>query len=275
MPEGLLRTAEGFRGAYAECLHAVERVTDALDETAWDILTGCPGWSVRDVVAHIAALESVLIGRDLPQHTIPEGLAHVRNQPGEYMEVGVDHRRSWSLDEVRADFREVIGIRLDRLATFGEADLDGDAIGFFGPVKARNQMTIRVFDLWSHEQDIRRAVGRPGGFDGLAAAHSREMLARGVGTRAAQRLAPEDGTAVLLDITGPGGARRGITFRDGRSRTEDEVPASPTAALHLDLNTLAILGCGRADDPGARDRVHIDGDVDLGRRILEDVAITP
>ena len=30
-------------------------------------------------------------------------------------------------------------------------------------------MRIRVFDCWLHEQDIRDAVGRPGGEDGPAA----------------------------------------------------------------------------------------------------------
>jgi uncharacterized protein (TIGR03083 family) len=273
--DGLLRTADGFRTAYRETLGNVGEIVSPLDAASWDLATGCPGWTVRDVVAHISALESILIGREQPAHTIPEGLDHVKNTASELTEIGVDYRRSWTIEQLLDEFREVSAIRLAELDSLEEAQLEGESRGFFGPAKTRNHLTIRLFDLYSHEQDIRRALHMPGGLDGLTAHHARELLARGVASKAAQRLEPPDGTTVLLDITGPEQAWRLITFAAGKGRVSDEASADPTVTLRLDLNTLTILGCGRADDPSARDRVGVEGDVTLGRKILEDVAFTP
>jgi len=273
--DGLLRTADGFRTAYHETLGSVGEIISPLDAASWDLPTGCPGWTVRDIVAHISAVESFLIGREPPDHQIPAGLAHVRPGMPEVTEIGVDYRRPWSLNALVAEYREVAGIRLQQLEALRDDQLESDALGVFGVTKLRRTLTIRVFDLWSHEQDIRRAVGAPGGFDGPAGLHSRELLARGVGGRAAERLDLADGTTVLLDITGPGSAQRCIRFAGHKARVSDEATPDPAVTLRLDLNTLTVLGCGRADDPSGRDRVGVEGDVTLGRKILEDVAFTP
>ena len=47
-----------------------------------------------------------------------------------------------------------------------------DEIGWspVGEVPYRDFMETRVLDSWAHEQDIRRAVGRPGGRNGVGEA---------------------------------------------------------------------------------------------------------
>ena len=42
-------------------------------------------------------------------------------------------------------------------------------------------LTNRPFDLWMHEQDIRRATGRPGNLDTAGAAHATGVCARSLG----------------------------------------------------------------------------------------------
>lgn len=275
MADGLLRTADGFRAAYRDTLGNVAAMADTLDADSWNLPTGCPGWTVRDLVAHINALESILIGRETPSHAAPEGLPHVRGPAGQFMEGGVDYRRGWPIERLLEEFHEVTSIRLQRLDEINDESLQQDAPAIIGTSKLRGSLTIRVFDLWSHEQDMRRAVQRPGGFEGPAALHSREMLARGIGNNAAQHIHPPEGSSLLLDITGPGGAQRSVAFADGKGRVVDAIPEQPTVSMRLDLNTLAVLGCGRNDDPAARERVDMQGDVDLGRRILEVAAVTP
>jgi uncharacterized protein (TIGR03083 family) len=274
MPDALMRTADAFRAGYRETLGEIETLVAPLDSDSWDHPTGCPGWTVRDIVAHVSAVESFLIGREQPAHTVSGSLAHVRPGLAEVTEIGVDYRRPWPLADLLAEYRDVAGIRLQELDAVQDDQLETDAIGIFGITKLRSNLTTRVFDLWSHEQDIRRAVGKPGGFDGPAGLHSRELLARGVGGRAAQRIDVPEGTVVLLDITGPGAAQRWIQFTGHKARVSDE-SSDATVTLRLDLNTLTVLGCGRADDPTARDRVVVEGAVTLGREILEDVAFTP
>jgi uncharacterized protein (TIGR03083 family) len=275
MSDGLLTTADGFRAGYRDTLGSVDWLVGALAEERWGLPTGCPGWSVRDCVAHIAGLESILIGRPIPEHALAGEFPHIRNEPGRFMEVLIDYRRAWPVAGVLADFREVIAIRLAALDKITDDDLERDTRGFFGMLKLRNSLTIRVFDIWSHEQDIRRALAEPGGLDGPAAGHSRERMLRGVAAKVQEDLAPAAGTTLDFDITGSGGATRAIEFDGDRGRVVAEAPPSPTASLRLDLATLTVLACGRADDPGARGRVAVTGDAELAALVLDGMAITP
>jgi uncharacterized protein (TIGR03083 family) len=275
MDSGNITTAEGFRNAYAEVFADVYAMAEGLDDHRALLRIGCPGWTVRDAVAHIVDLESLLIGRPRPDHVIPESLPYIRNEPGKFMEIGVDARRSVPLHELLAEYQDVTRQRLSRLDDLADAKLDDMGQGFFRPSKVRSFLAIRVFDVWSHEQDIRRALGNPGGFDGIAAAHSRERMVMGVGNTVQERLSPAAGTSVVLDITGPGGALRGILFDGDRGQAVAGIPEDPDAIFRLDLNTLTVLACGRSDDPPARSRVVVEGDQNLGRRVLEDLAVTP
>ena len=140
----------------------------------------------------------------------------------------------------------------------------------------RSLLAIRVFDLWAHEQDIRRALHEPGGLDGVAAAHSRERMLMGAGNELQERLGPAAGTVIVFDVTGPGGALRvDHVRRRARASGQRPFPTWPASTLRLDLSTLTVLACGRSDDPGARSRVVVEGDQNLARRVLEDMAVTP
>jgi uncharacterized protein (TIGR03083 family) len=192
------------------------------------------------------------------------------------MEIGIDARRSVPLADLVAEYREVATERLARLAPLEDAQLDEMGRGFFGESKVRSLLAIRVFDLWAHEQDIRRALSEPGGLDGVPAAHSRERMLMGAGNELQERIAPPAGTVIVFDITGPGGALRSITFDGERGRAGATVPDSPASTtLRLDLPTLTVLSCGRSDDQGARSRVVVEGDQNLAAIVLEDLAVTP
>jgi uncharacterized protein (TIGR03083 family) len=275
MESGNINTAEDFRLAHAEVFRDVYSMAADLDDHQTLGATGCPGWTVRDHVAHIVDLESLLIGRPRANHTVPEGLPYIRNAPGAFMEIGVDARRGVPLHDLLAEYRDVTKQRLARLADLTDAELDEMGPGFFTPQKVRSFLAIRVFDLWSHEQDLRRALRTPGGFDGIPAAHSRERMMMGAGNRIQERLSPAAGTTIVFDITGPGGARRAIAFDGERGRAGSDIPEIPTSTLRLDLGTLTVLACGRSDDPLASSRVVVEGVQNLGHRVLEDLAVTP
>jgi uncharacterized protein (TIGR03083 family) len=275
METGSITTADGFKQAHAEIFTDVYAMAADLDDVQANTATGCPGWSVRDHVAHIVDLESLIIGRPRANHTVPAGLPYIRNAPGEFMEIGVDARRGLPFHDLLAEYRDVTKQRLAALDDLTDAQLDEMGYGFFTPQKARSFLAIRVFDLWSHEQDMRRALRVPGGFDGIPAAHSRERMMMGAGNVLQDRLSPAPGTTILFDITGPGGARRAISFDGERGRAGAEIPPLPTTTLRLDLNTLTVLACGRSDDPLAASRVVVEGVQNLGRQVVEDLAVTP
>lgn len=275
MPGGSIRTAAGFAAAHREVFESVGSMAGALDDAHALRETGCPGWTVRDCVAHVVDLESILIGRARAEHTVPEGLTYIRNPPGAYMEMGVEARRGVPLPDLLDEYREVTAERLAMLDLVQDSDLEELRQGFFGMSKLRSFLGIRVFDLWSHEQDMRRALEVPGGLGGGAAAASRERMLLGIAHNVQERLTPAAGISLVLDVTGAGGAQRAITFDGERGVYGDEMPAAPSATLRLDMSTLTVLACGRADDPGARSRVVVEGDQNLAASVLEDLAVTP
>ncbi len=247
MESGNITTAEGFRSAYAEIFSDVGTLAEGLDDERAMLPTGCPGWTVRDHVAHITDLESILIGRPRVEHAPPDGLPYIRNQPGAFMEIGVDARRDVPLRDLLAEYHAVTAERLARLASLTDSQLDEMGRGFFGESKVRSLLAIRVFDLWAHEQDIRRALGEPGGLDGVAAAHSRERMLMGAGVRACRsRIAPSAGTVDRLRCDRPGwraAMRSRSTARRGAVRGDDpriagvDIPARPAHADRSLLRT--------------------------------------
>ena len=154
MESGNITTAEGFRDAYAEIFTDVYALTSNLDDRQALGITGCPGWTVRDHVAYIVDLEGILIGRARPDHTVPDGLPYIRNEPGEFMEIGVDARRGMPYHDLIAEYRDVTKERLARLQDLQDSQLDEMGQGFFGQSKLRSLLAVRVFDLWAHEQDL-------------------------------------------------------------------------------------------------------------------------
>ena len=74
--------------AYADALTSFHALAAELADADWAPPTDCPGWRVREQVAHVLAIELQLSGQPLPPRlsTYP---AHVRSPSGEHMETGI------------------------------------------------------------------------------------------------------------------------------------------------------------------------------------------
>jgi uncharacterized protein (TIGR03083 family) len=126
-----------------------------------------------------------------------------------------------------------------------------------------------VLDIWAHEQDIRAAVGRPGNNDSPAAEHTIDRLIRTVPIVVGKRAATPEGATVLLRITGPVHREVSVTVRDGRAKFDESPPAAPLATVSMDSDTFASLAMGRERADDLVDAIRLDGDRELGRRIVE------
>lgn len=240
-----------------------------LDEDAWRAPTDCPGWSVADVMAHIIGIEAMTLGEDAPDIDLPD-YDHVGSDIGKMNEVWVESTRSMSKDELLARFDDVTSRRLAWLRSLDEEGFGADAWTPAGPGTVRDQIPFRIFDSWVHEQDIRRAVDRPGGLDSAGAeltmSRVRDMLGFAVGKLAQ---APE-GSTVVFSLSDP----LGTTFSygvEGRASLLDDVPTDPTVTVSTSGDTLVRLVCGRT----TADEVDITatGDTDLGDRILANLRV--
>jgi len=259
----------------------LERVWRSIDELCselapeeWDTATDLPGWTVRDNVAHMIGTERMLAGDPAPETEGPVG-AHVRNPIGEFNEAWVAHYRNAPGAAVLDEFRRITTERLAALRAMAAADFD--RIGFTpeGEGPYRQFMEIRAFDCWEHEQDIRRAVGRPGHLDGPVPEMALAKIAKAAGYVVGKKAAAPDGSSVVFEVRGPVEITVPVVV-EGRARVAEEVPAAPTVRLQMDTETYNALGCGRWTGERARaeGRVRIEGDVDLGTRVLDSMAFT-
>jgi uncharacterized protein (TIGR03083 family) len=247
-----------------------------LDDLEWSLPTDCPGWSVQDVVAHAAALEAELAGEPLPTADVDETTAHIRNERGIYTEAGVVARRDRTPAQLIAEFDAAVETRAVQLA---EEPLDDPGVA--APVTPGNAswswgtlLRNRPVDIWVHEQDIRRAVGRPGNLDSPGGRHTQETFAAALPFVVAKRAAVAPGSTVVVDVTGPVSALYVVCVdADGRGRLVDTEPADPVVRLTMSTETFTILGAGRREP--ATLPVKVEGDADVANRVMSAMAVTP
>jgi uncharacterized protein (TIGR03083 family) len=245
---------------------------EEVPEAEWSTPTDLPGWDVRACAAHTAHLESVLAGR--PEETAEVGEPpHVRGLMGLYTEVGVVNRREASADAIITELREATTARHTQLLADPPTDGDARPPVIFGgvPWSWRTLLRNRPLDVWMHEQDVRRALGRPGGMDSPAARHTADYLAEGFGYVLAKKAQAPAGTTAVLEVEGSA-PQAFVVGEDGRGRPV-EAPARPDLALRMDRESFIRLAGGRcAAEPGA---VVVEGDRELGARLLSVMATTP
>jgi uncharacterized protein (TIGR03083 family) len=252
-----------------ELWSSIDALGAELDDAAWKQLTECPGWSVQDNLVHLTALESFILGRPLPAHDVPDDLPHVRNDIGKANERWVESRRAWSGADALAEFHAVTRERIEALRHLEADDFGAESWTPMGPGTRRDLLGFRVFDCWVHEQDMRRAVGRPGDLDSAAAGHALTMMFDAMPYVIGKKVGPPDGSTVVFSLTGQLARVVAIGLEGRRARRLDAVPSSPTTTLSMTSETFTRLACGRIDPADAAGEVAIEGDVELGARVVE------
>jgi len=246
------------------------RLLEKVPADQWSTTTDLPGWDVHAVVAHTAHLEAVLAGA--PEETVQVGEpSHARGLMGLYTEQGVVARRDRSPDELITEIREATTRRHTALLSDPPTDAEAKPERIFGglPWTWERLLRNRPLDVWMHEQDVRRAVGLPGGLDSEPARHTSDYLTESLGLVVGKRVAPPAGTSVVLEVTGsPAYAVR--VGDDGRAQPIEPHP-DPTVRLRLDREDFIVLAGGRRAPSSAR----VEGDQELGHRILGAFAVTP
>ena len=267
--DAIKQTARAIE-AYAASLRDFRTLASAVPDAEWSRPTDLPGWTVQDVMSHVAGVESDLLGRPAMGHTPDFGaLPYVQDPFAQYVEVAVDARRSWSPARVRADLVDVIDERV-LLLDAGEVEANSPAVAFFGSME--RLLVMRPFDVWVHEQDVRRATGRPGNLTGagaqVTAAAIRSMLPYVVG----KRVKPGPGTCVRWTVTGELAFVETVLIDgDGRAALAPDYPGEPTVTLAASWEAFALIASGRA----AAAQPTVTGDAKLGSQVLDQMTVTP
>lgn len=240
-----------------------------LTEEDWKRPTGCPGWSVQDNIAHLVDYEAAALSRPRAEAPLPEARDHLKNPLGEANEVGVEARRSLPGAEVLEELREVTTERSAQLRALTEDDLAREVPTPAGPGTLADMLTLRVMDTWSHEQDVRRALGRPGHAAGPAVDEAVTYWSQYLPYVVGKRAAAPDGTTVVIEV---GSRSLAVEVVDGRARAPEAIDGDPAVRLSMPATTFGALVGGRTDAPGD---VAISGDEELGRRIVANLGLLP
>ncbi len=177
------------------------KICAGLSESDWLRPSGCSGWSVQDVVSHMAALFWLVVDR-----------TKLPDNPGagteETQDFYVQQRRSMSPAEVLAEYESVSADALPRLA-----GLDGQEfelkLGDLGTYKAAVMPTAYSFDHYVH---IRMDLFEPRGplAGPLPPSDDRRMLPTldwvqaALPQQSAEALSKFGGSVEFV-VTGPGG----------------------------------------------------------------------
>lgn len=258
-----MNAIEAWRHTFAATIEVCAGLTDG----EWSAPTECPLWTVKDVCAHLVGGEVWMsLGHPAPADA-RTGLAGIADRP-------VAERAHLSGPEVLAELREVFATRQRQLAA-EPPDLSEPATTAYGvPVTLGILLTHRAFDGWVHEQDIRRALGRPGNLDAPAAPISRDILLASLARVVAKLAAAPAGSVVRLSVTGALAFDVAVTVDE--NRRGHLAPADGTDAttwLRADWETYSRLAAGRVTPATAA--VEVRGDTGLAGRVLENFAVTP
>ncbi len=254
--------------AWYDSARSVLGLAGGLSDPDWRSTTDCPGWTVHDVVAHLAAIEHELATGQRPAVEV-SGTTVI----SDYTQAGVDERREMPPADLVDQLRAAVQTRRDLLESSSPVDLASRPDRTPGGIDWdwRTLLRNRAIDMWVHEQDIRRAIGRPGGMNGPGARLTASTFLSALPFVIARRAGAPAGSVITLVLDGTHFDY--AVGADGRCRAIEEAPGPATVTLRMDTEALTILGAGRRDP--ALVGVHVDGDHALGDRVLAGLAVTP
>jgi uncharacterized protein (TIGR03083 family) len=273
----------GLVSAFQQTVQAVIELGRSCGDREFDLPTACPGWSVKDQIAHVVGVEEWMRTGQLPGVRVPE-YEHVRNELGHFTEKGVELRRGMRGSKVVDELETVLGQRVEELSR-PELTLETVVRSPLGTRPLGDVLRTRIMDVWTHEQDIRAVLGRPGDLDSGAAAVFMEMLFAQLPRLVAREAGIPPGNVVILDVTGPvlgragvwveegeaDGRPRGIPLFSGVAHDGDPRDVFTTITLSTDAVTRRAAGRGTLED------IHytVHGDEQVARKVLENLVVTP
>jgi len=238
-----------------------------LTETQWKTFTQLPQWTVQDNLSHLVAFEANFQGIPRLEHTAADK-SHVKNELGSSNEDDVDVRRSQLGAEVLAEWNEVTALRLQALRTASADYFAQEMMTPAGPGTMADFLHLRVLDCWTHEQDMRRALGLLGHQSGPSAEHTIDRLIRTLPIVIGKRAGTPEGQSVVIRITEHVSRLVTITVVNGRAQISNEEPPSSMCDISMNSDVFLQLATGRATYEELATQISISGDAEHANRVL-------
>jgi uncharacterized protein (TIGR03083 family) len=170
-------------------------------------------------------------------------------------------------------FRSLVAERRDQLRGFPPERFDEVGPSPVGQVPYREFMRVRLMDTWVHEQDIRRAVGRPGHQRGRAVDNALERFVAAMPFVVGKKAGATDGSSVRFDLSGDAARTFTVVMEGGRGRVSTDGPPDPTVTVAMPTQTWWCLCLGRWDaERASAEGLSLSGDEELGRKVIGQLA---
>ena len=260
-------------GALRDEWSSIDELISGLDDEKWSWPSPLPGWDVRANVVHMFGTEAALLGKSPTVEIGDDGPEHVRNPIGAINEAWVATYADRPPAELVEQFRSLTAERLTVLESM--SDDEWNEVGFLpaGQAPYGRFMQIRVFDCWMHEQDIRYAIRMPGHEQGAPVDLSLDELSNAMGFVVGKKAAAPEGSSVTFDLRGATSRRIHVQV-GGRAQVVDELDGPATTTLVMPVISFAHIAGGRLDRELHMTHCEIEGDQELGRRVLENLPYT-
>lgn len=248
----------------------IVELADAMPAAAWHLPTECPGWTVRDQLAHMVAAESSLLGADRPEIDVAPA-PHIRNAPGMSNEAWIIALRSVPIPELVARFRAATAQRTAALQAMSQDEFDRQVPSPVGPASYGRYMLTRVYDQWMHQQDMREAAGISGSRDRAVLDFVAAEVESALGFIVGKKVGAPPGTRVTIVLTGDLDKTMHVAVSgDGRAAVVAALDRAADVTITIDAFAFLRLAGGRREPAAelASGRIVLTGDVALGERIV-------
>jgi uncharacterized protein (TIGR03083 family) len=251
-----------------------------LDDEDWQRSTICPGWSVKDVAAHVLGDHAGRLARQR------DGFPAPRPRAGEAFPAFIDRiNAEWVTAARRLSpplLVELLTLLGDQIVAFWRTvDMSalGERVYWAGPEPAPVWLdAARDFsEYWTHHQQICDATGHPGLTGPEYLAPVIDTFLRALPHTLREVHAPS-GATIAVTVTGPAGGTWTCTRGQERWVLRRQAgphpdPDDPDARLTLDADTTWRL-CTRGITPDqAARRARVEGDQRLAAACLDIVSI--
>lgn len=243
----------------------------------WQRPTVCPGWTVRDIVAHVThdyirKLSGTRDGQPMagpePGESLPAFLARAN-------QVFVDAARSWS-PHVLIDLLGHLGPQLEELWAGRDLAALGTTVSWASPDRPAPtwlDVAREYTEYWVHQQQVRDATGRPGADGAALAGPVTDTFLRAVPSTL-RNLSRVPGTCVHIQVTGSGEGSWTARKLAGTWAIDPGAPAAPPAArVEVSSDCLWRVATRGITVEDAQARARIIGDHELGSAVLTLVSI--
>jgi uncharacterized protein (TIGR03083 family) len=262
------------RDLFADERDALVTVLEGLDESRWQAATACPGWTVKDIAAHVVGDDVGRLARTR------DGFSGVGPRDGEDLARFIDRiNDEWVVAARRMSPQLLVaclrwtGAQVNSMWRVARLDDFGEPVSWAGPEPAPVWLDAArdVTEYWVHHQQIRESVGE----SPLLVPHVVGVVVDTFMRALPHTLRSEErplGTRLTVVVDGPGAGSWTIERdRNGWRFAPPEPHAD--SIVRIDVDT-AWRVCTRGIDPDtARGRAVVTGDEALGHAALEIVSI--